>query len=71
MAERTYRTRIDDLSTLGEELSEANLRLVAGASGKKLQAGGGKRGDGTSTCVGTLVYQANGAANSEMDGDED
>jgi hypothetical protein len=72
VAEQTYRTRIDDLAILGEELTEEHLRLVAGAAGKKKQAGPGQKLDGTSTAAGTTyVHTIDGVSHCETDGDED
>ena len=50
MTERTYRTRIEDLASVGEELREAHLRLVAGAAGKKNSGG---HSEGTRTSIAT------------------
>jgi hypothetical protein len=73
MLERTYRTRIDDLANVGEELMEEHLRLVAGAAGKKRQTGPGQRYEGTSTaaCSTTYVQDSDGAMWCETDGDFD
>lgn len=71
MMERPYRTRIDDLASVGEELSEEHLRLVSGAAGKK-SSGSGREGNGTSTYIGlTYVAEANGAGHCEADDDFD
>jgi hypothetical protein len=62
--------RIDDLTSIGEELTEEHLRLVSGAANKK--APGGKGNDGTSTSCGTMVIHGPTDANwTEADGDED
>lgn len=73
MTELTYRTRIDDLAAVGEELSEEHLRLVAGAAGKKQTSGGGSRLDGTCTASTTYVHKdpGSGISSCETDGDED
>ena len=71
MTERTYRTRIEDLASVGEELSEEHLKLVAGAA-KKKQGSGRQALDGTCTTQGTYNYDgAEGAHTCEQDGDED
>jgi hypothetical protein len=71
MANRIHRTRIDDLTSVGEELSEEHLRLVSGSAGKK-SSGSGREGNGTSTFVGlTYVAAANGAGQCEADDDFD
>lgn len=71
MVERTYRTRIDDLARIGEELSGEQLKLVAGAAGKKLASGGGGRGSGTRTIIETYVYDGGtGAPSCEADDDD-
>ena len=71
MLERTYRTRIDDLTAVGEELTEEHLRLVSGAADKKRQSGPVSRNDGTCTTCGTFVYMPLGEDSCEQDDDED
>lgn len=68
MTERTYRTRIADLASVGEELAEEHLKLIAGAADKKQRGGGGRQGEGTSWCATTYVHDSNGAASCETDG---
>ena len=58
MTERTQRMRIEDLASVGEELSEEHLRLVSGAAGKKSNSGPGQRYDGTSTGTGATTVIA-------------
>lgn len=62
---------IDDLTTIGEELTEEHLRLVSGAANRK-QSGRGRGNDGTSTSQGTMVIHGPTDANwTKADGDED
>ena len=69
MAERTYRTRIDDLASVGEELTVEHLRLVSGAADKKQAGGGGRKNEGTSWNATTYVQVSeNGAMACETDG---
>ena len=71
MVEQPHRLRIDDLASVGEELSEEHLRLVSGASGKK-KSGSGRGEDGTSTAAGTMVTDMTVEGFwSEWDGDVD
>ena len=70
MLARTTRARIDDLTTVGEELFEEHLKLVAGASKKKQQSST-IRNDGTCTTCGTYVYMPGGENSCEQDDDED
>ena len=69
MLDRAYRTRIDDLTTVGEELSEEHLKLVAGAAKKKQSSA--VRNDGTCTTCGTYVYGGMGENSCEQDDDDD
>ena len=71
MLERTYRTRIEDLASVGEELTEEHLRLISGAADKKQGGGGGRQNEGTSWCATTYVSDSNGAMWCETDGNED
>ena len=72
MLERAHRTRIDDLTAVGDELAEEHLKLVSGAAGKKKSAGSGRHLDGTSTAAGTTyVHTIDGISHCETDGDED
>jgi hypothetical protein len=69
MTERTYRTRIADLASVGEELAEEHLKLVAGAADKKQRGGGGRQGEGTSWTATTYAQVSeNGAMACETDG---
>ena len=70
MLQRMHRTRIEDLVVVGEELSEAHLRLVSGAS-KKKQAGISRPNDGTCTANTTYYHPNEGNSSCETDGDED
>jgi hypothetical protein len=70
MTERTHRTRIDNLTSVGEELTEEHLRLVSGAANKK-RAGGGRGDDGTSTGSMTYVTNHDWSQQCENDSDED
>jgi hypothetical protein len=69
MVERMYRTRIEDLASVGEELTEEHLRLASGAADKKLAGGGGRQNEGTSWTATTYVQvSSNGAMACETDG---
>jgi hypothetical protein len=70
MTELTYRTRIDDLASVGEELTEEHLRLVAGAADKK-KSGGGRPNDGTCSSIGTYVYGPGDDGYCEQDSHDD
>ncbi len=65
MSDHTGRTRtkIEDLSTVGEELSEEHLRLVAGGVRKNLL------GTSTATDIYTVIWDRE--CRVDDDGDED
>jgi hypothetical protein len=68
MVERTYRTRIEDLASVGEELAEEHLRLVSGAADKRQRGGGSRQNEGTSWCATTYVGSSDGSMSCETDG---